>query len=367
MTETRSASTHRHVIRAWLYAVAALMVLTVAVGGATRMTESGLSIVEWKPVTGVMPPLSANAWQGEFGKYQQIPQYRELNRGMSLDQFKTIYWWEWTHRLLARLVGTAFLLPFLFFLWRGWVEPSLRTRLWTLFGAGAFLGAVGWWMVSSGLAGRVSVSQYRLAFHLTLACTIFAAILWTARGLVARPIEMVPRRLSATAAALVGVVLLQIYLGALVAGLHAGLAYNTWPLIDGAFIPSADSLWFNTPAWRNLFENTLTVQFDHRMVGYSLWLVAVLHAADVIVARRGGAILNGALALGCAVTLQAGIGIVTLLHQVPLPLALLHQITAVIVLTIAVIHAERLSPRHNPATVATAPSGSGASIPRTTP
>jgi cytochrome c oxidase assembly protein subunit 15 len=200
-------------------------------------------------------------------------------------------------------------------------------------------------MVSSGLVGRVSVSQYRLAFHLTLACTIYAAILWTARGLVARPDEAVPGRLRVTAAGLVVVVLLQIYLGALVAGLDAGLTYNTWPLIDGTFIPPADSLWFNTPAWRNLFENTLTVQFNHRMVAYGLWLIAILHAADVIAARRGGATLNGALALACVVTLQAGIGIVTLLHQVPLPLALLHQITAIVVLTIAVIHAERLSSR----------------------
>jgi len=348
MTDSHAASARRHTIRAWLYAVAALMVLTVAVGGATRMTESGLSIVEWKPVTGVVPPMSAQAWQAEFGKYQQIPQYRELNRGMTVDEFKVIYWWEWTHRLLARLVGAVFLLPFLFFLWRGWIEPRLRTRLWALFGAGAFLGAVGWWMVSSGLAGRVSVSQYRLAFHLTLACAIYAAILWTARGLAARPQgggEAAPRRWRITAAALVVVVLLQIYLGALVAGLDAGLTYNTWPLIDGAFIPSGDSLWFNTPAWRNLFENALTVQFNHRMVAYGLWLAAILHAADVIAGRRGGVVLSGALALAGLVTVQAGIGIVTLLHQVPLPLALLHQITAIVVLTVAVIHAERLTAR----------------------
>jgi len=342
MIET-ATSNRRSVIRAWLYAVAALMVLTLAVGGATRMTESGLSIVEWKPVTGVMPPTSADAWTAEFGKYQQIPQYRELNRDMTLAQFKTIYWWEWSHRLLARLVGAAFLLPFLFFLWRGWIEPALRARLWTLFGAGAFLGAVGWWMVSSGLAGRVSVSQYRLAFHLTLACTIYAAILWTAQGLSARSVEPVPRRFRITAAALVVAVLLQIYLGALVAGLDAGLVFNTWPQIDGAWIPSADRLWFNDPVWRNLFENTLTVQFNHRMLAYGIWLAAVAHLADVIAQRRGGAILNGALALACVVTLQAGIGIVTLLHQVPLPLALLHQITAIVVLTIAVIHAERFS------------------------
>ena len=362
MTEPHPAIARRPLVRGWLLMVAALMVLTLVVGGATRLTESGLSIVEWKPVTGVMPPRSAEAWQAEFAKYQQIPQYRERVGGMSLDEFKTIYWWEWTHRLLARLVGAAFLLPFLFFLWRGFIEPGLRARLWTLFGAGAALGAVGWWMVSSGLAGRVSVSQYRLAFHLTLACAIYSAILWTAQGLQTRRLEPAPRRLRLTAAALALLVLLQIYLGALVAGLDAGLVFNTWPQIDGAWIPSFERLWFESPAWRNLFENTLTVQFDHRIMAYLLWLGAVLHLVDVIRQRRGGAILNGALWLACAVTLQAGIGIVTLLHQAPLPLALLHQVTGIAVLTIAVIHAERLSRRPAVATDASL----GASIPRGT-
>jgi cytochrome c oxidase assembly protein subunit 15 len=350
MMKPQTPLVRRPLVRAWLYAVAALMVLTLVVGGATRLTESGLSIVEWKPVTGVMPPLSQAAWQAEFGKYQQIPQYRELNRGMNLDEFKTIYWWEWSHRLLARLVGAAFLLPFLFFLWRGWIEPGLKARLWALFGGGALLGAVGWWMVSSGLAGRVSVSQYRLAFHLTLACAIYAAILWTARGLATRAFEPAPRRLRLMAAGLAVLVLVQIYLGALVAGLDAGLVFNTWPQIDGGLIPSAERLWFETPAWRNLFENTLTVQFDHRIVAYALWIVAVLHLVDVIRARRGGAVLNGALALACAVTLQAGVGIVTLLHQAPLPLALLHQIMGIVVLTTAVVHAERLVPQRDAVT-----------------
>jgi cytochrome c oxidase assembly protein subunit 15 len=345
MHEPQPAAARRPVIRAWLYAVAALMVITLVVGGTTRLTESGLSIVEWKPVTGVMPPLSPEAWQAEFAKYQQIPQYRELNRGMSLDQFKTIYWWEWSHRVLARLVGAAFLLPFLFFLWRGWVAPGLKARLWTLFGLGAVLGGVGWWMVASGLAGRVSVSQYRLAFHLTLACAIYAAILWTARGLDARAIEPASARLRWTASSLAILVLLQIYLGALVAGLDAGLVFNTWPRIDGALIPSAERLWFETPAWRNLFENTLTVQFNHRMLAYALWIVSVLHLADAIRARRGGAVRNGALALASAITLQAGIGVVTLLHQAPLSLALLHQVMGIVVLTIAVVHAEWLSRR----------------------
>ena len=173
------AGRERRIITLWLLAVAALVVATLLVGGATRLTESGLSIVEWKPVTGTLPPLSQEAWQAEFEKYKTIPQYRELNRGMSLDQFKTIFWWEWGHRLLGRLIGAVFLLPFLYFLWRGWIPAELRARLWIIFGLGAVQGAVGWWMVSSGLTERVSVSQYRLAFHLTLACVIYAAIIGT--------------------------------------------------------------------------------------------------------------------------------------------------------------------------------------------
>jgi heme a synthase len=195
MTSLASRSeTHRRALRLWLLVVAALMFVTLTVGGATRLTESGLSIVEWKPVTGVLPPLDASAWQAEFDKYKAIPQYRERHPGMRLDEFKTIYWWEWTHRLLARLVGGVFLVPFVWFLWRGWVEPPLRARLWTIFALGAALGAIGWWMVASGLSERVSVSQYRLAFHLTLACLIFAAIVWTAQGLAPRERQLPFRR-----------------------------------------------------------------------------------------------------------------------------------------------------------------------------
>jgi cytochrome c oxidase assembly protein subunit 15 len=334
---------HLRAVRLWLLAVAAMIFLTLVVGGATRLTESGLSIVEWKPVTGVLPPLSQADWQTEFTKYQAIPQYRERNAGMSLDEFKTIYWWEWSHRLLARSTGAVFLLPFLFFLWRGWIPPGLKTRLWGIFAGGAALGAVGWWMVSSGLAGsaRVSVSQYRLAFHLTLACAIYVAVLWTAQGL-AQQGDSAPRRIRMTSVAIMLLVLLQIYLGALVAGLHAGLVFNTWPLIDGAWIPDATRLWFETPAWRNLFENTLTVQFDHRMAAYAIWLVAILHLAD---AWRTGRAVAGALLLAIIVTLQAALGIVTLLYAAPLHLALAHQLLAIGVFTVAIVHAERQSGR----------------------
>ena len=317
----------------------------VLVGGATRLTESGLSITEWKPVMGTLPPLSADAWQAEFEKYKAIPQYREMNRGMSLDAFKTIYWWEWTHRLLGRVIGIAFLLPFLWFLWRGWVAPTMRGRLWFIFGLGALQGAVGWWMVASGLADRVEVSQYRLATHLVLACVIYAAMVWTAQRLTARTPDDVPKRIRNSAIALLVLVLVQIYLGALVAGLRAGLVYNTWPLIDGAFVPNAADLFFNAPAWRNVFENALTVQFDHRMMAYMIWVLAAIHLADVARNRPASA-LGGALALFAAVSIQAMLGIITLLYQAPLALALTHQAMAMVTLTVAVIHAARLaSPR----------------------
>jgi len=337
-----SPQARRRAIRLWLLAVAALMLVTLVVGGATRLTESGLSIVEWKPVTGIVPPLHAPDWRAEFDKYKAIPQYRERNPGMSLDDFKTIYWWEWTHRMLARVVGAAFLLPFLWFLRQRWVEPRLRARLWTIFALGAALGAVGWWMVASGLADRVSVSQYRLAFHLTLACVIFAVVVWTEQGLVERAPTGAPARIRASAMALLVLVIVQIYLGALVAGLRAGLIYNTWPLIDGSLVPDMSRLFFEAPLWRNFFENTLTVQLDHRLIAYALWLFAVLHAADVARTARGRDGFTGALALACAVTLQAALGIVTLIHQAPLGLALLHQAMAMVVLAIAVVHAERL-------------------------
>jgi cytochrome c oxidase assembly protein subunit 15 len=333
-------------IRLWLIAVAALIFAMVLVGGATRLTESGLSIVEWQPVTGTLPPLSEAAWQAEFAKYRTIPQYRDVNRGMSLAEFKTIYWWEWTHRAMGRLIGVAFLLPFLWFLWRGWIQPGLKWRLWAIFGLGALQGAVGWWMVASGLVERTSVSQYRLAFHLTLACVIYAAIVWTAQGLEPRPIAMIRRRLAVSATILVALVLAQVYLGALVAGLRAGLIYNTWPLIDGAIVPTTTSLLFEQPWWRNFFENTLMVQFNHRMLAYVILIGALLHAIDAWRAsyRRS---FTGAVTMFAAVTAQAALGVVALLYQAPLPLALAHQGMAMVVLTVVVMHAERLTHRRS--------------------
>lgn len=346
------AEFHRRAIRLWLIAVAALVFAMVLVGGATRLTESGLSIVEWKPVTGTLPPLSDAAWQAEFDKYKAIPQYQMLNRDMTLAGFKTIYWWEWAHRLLGRVIGVVFLAPLLWFLWRGWIEPPLRSRLWVIFGLGALQGAVGWWMVASGLSDRVDVSQYRLATHLVLACLIYVAIVWTAVRLGPAPAAEAPSRIRGGAVALLVLVFLQLYLGALVAGLDAGLTYNTWPLIDGQFIPSGADLFPHLPWWRNLFENRLTVQFEHRIIAYALWLCAVLHAADVTRTSRGP-VFAGALVLAAAVTVQAVLGIVTLLNVAPIGLALAHQAMAMVVLTAAVLHAARLAVREKVVLTAT--------------
>ncbi len=332
-------------IRWWLVSIAVLIAIMVLVGGATRLTESGLSIVEWKPVTGALPPLNHQQWTQAFEAYKTIPQYRELNLGMDLAEFKTIFWWEWSHRLLGRVIGAAYLLPFLWFIWRGVVGADLRRRLWLIFGLGALQGAVGWWMVASGLSQRVEVSQYRLATHLVLALLIFAAIVWTLRRLTERPSLAASARLKITSVALVALTFVQLYLGALVAGLRAGKIYNTWPDIDGAFIPSSARLFFETPWWRNLFDNTLTVQFEHRMTAYALLALAILHAFDTIRSRAGTAAVSGAWWLALAITVQAALGIVTLLYQVPMDLALAHQAIAIAVLTLAILQAERLAGR----------------------
>ena len=336
---------HLGAVRWWLIVVAVLIAVMVLVGGATRLTESGLSIVEWKPVTGTLPPLNQEQWIEAFQAYQQIPQYREMNAGMTLAQFKTIFWWEWSHRLLGRVIGAVYLLPFLYFLWRGALSAELKRRLWMIFVLGALQGAVGWWMVASGLTQRTEVSQYRLATHLMLALIIFASIVWTLRRMSARPQPVVLWRLKLSGVALLALTFVQLYFGALVAGLRAGRVYNTWPEIDGTLIPSAARLWFETPWWRNLFDNTLTVQFEHRMTAYALLILAVLHAIDAMRSRAGAAVTGGAWALVAAITLQAGLGILTLLHQVPIDLALAHQATAIVVLTLAVLQAERLVAR----------------------
>jgi cytochrome c oxidase assembly protein subunit 15 len=332
----------RRAIRIWLYAVAALVVLMVVVGGATRLTDSGLSIVEWRPVTGTLPPLSEADWLAEFQKYQTSSEYQLVNKGMSLTAFKRIFWWEWGHRLLGRTIGLAFLLPLLIFLYRGWIEPRLKWRLWIIFALGAMQGAVGWWMVASGLVGRVDVAQERLAIHLSMAALILIALVWTARSIDPTPSNMPPsRRLVHGATAILLLVLVQIGLGGLVAGLKAGLVYDTWPLIDGALIPDRARLFFLAPAWTNFVDNHLTVQFTHRMVAYLLVGLAVLHSVDCARDPSGRYGAGGA-ALAGVLLLQAVLGIATLLWNVPILLALAHQLVAMLALIVATSHAHKL-------------------------
>ena len=332
---------HRHIVRFWLHGVAVLIALMVIVGGITRLTDSGLSIVEWRPVTGTVPPLSENAWAAEFEKYKTSSEYELVNKGMTLSEFKRIYWWEWVHRLLGRVIGAAFLLPLLFFQFRGWIEPRIKWRLWMIFALGALQGGIGWWMVASGLVGRVDVAQERLSIHLTMACLILIAVVWTARRLAPATsvASAVPRRLAWTAVAILSLLVVQIALGGLVAGLKAGLVYYTWPLIDGALIPAREHLFFLAPAWANLIDNHLAVQFTHRMVAYLLVALATLHAADCAYHNERRV---SAIALASLLLLQATLGVVTLLWHVPMLLALAHQSVAVVALVVATVHAANL-------------------------
>lgn len=341
VADSRAAATridaNRRLVRSWLAIVLFTLFSLVLVGGATRLTESGLSITEWKPIHGALPPLSVAEWEEEFALYKQIPQYQQLNKGMSLEEFKTIFWWEWGHRLLARSIGVIFALPLLVFWVTGRIERRIRLPLVGLLALGGFQGFIGWWMVSSGLADRVSVSQYRLAVHLTIACSIFAATVWIMRGLTPQAVDPAASPARHRMAAVIGCfALFQIYLGALVAGLDAGLTYNTWPLMDGAIIPG--DLFIQQPWWINLFENVKTVQFVHRLGGYTLFALALIHMIAALRTAPGSIHTRRAVILFCLVTLQAALGITTLLLEVPIGWALAHQGGALVVLGFAVAH-----------------------------
>ncbi len=323
-TEERTRVMRLTPVRIWLYVIAALVLLMVLVGGITRLTDSGLSITSWKPISGTLPPLSIAEWQAEFDAYKQIPEYQIQNHWMSLDEFKSIFWWEWGHRFLGRVIGAAFLIPFLVFLWQRRLDWKLAPALALLFVLGGLQGGLGWWMVSSGLTERVDVSQYRLAAHLGAAALLFAALIYVARTMVPRPITAPVRRYWRGWVGLFAVlVYLQIIAGAFVAGLDAGMGYNTWPLMDGALIPAG--LGIMSPWWRNLFENALTVQFDHRMIGYAIFVFAGV----IVWAGRGFRfwarphifLLMAAL----IVLLQVGLGISVLVLGVPISLAVMHQ------------------------------------------
>ena len=319
-------------VRRWLWICAAMIFAMVVIGGITRLTESGLSITEWGPVTGTLPPLTEAAWQAAFAKYQLIPEFHAKNAGMTLAEFKTIFWWEYVHRLWGRLIGAVFAIPFIWFVATRRVRGALAWRLAGLLALGGVQGAVGWWMVASGLVDRVDVSPYRLATHLGLALIIYALIVRLAFDLSGGPPSR-GARLQGFGRLVIGAIALTILAGAFVAGTDAGLVYNSFPLMDGRLIPAgyADL----APWWRNAFENVASVQFHHRWIAVatlvlSLAYVGGLHAQAVD--RRTRRLASW---LGAAILAQVAIGIVTLLHAVPVTLGAAHQAGAVIVLTLA--------------------------------
>ena len=325
----------RRSIAIWLFVVCGMIAAMVVLGGLTRLTNSGLSITEWKPIHGALPPLSDADWREEFTAYQAIPQYQRINKDMTLDEFKGIFWWEWAHRNLGRLIGVAFLLPFLVFLFQGRIERALLPRLIGLFVLGGMQAALGWFMVMSGLKDRVDVSQYRLVAHLALALTIYAAMLWTALPLWRGdwPVKGNVHPLLRWSLVVLALVSLQILLGGFVAGLDAGLTYNTWPLMDGKVVPDGAF-----PTWLAPFEDVTTVQFDHRMMAY---VVTAAIAALWFAGREStssDARMTAHLLLG-AVALQVVLGISTLLSVVPIGLAAMHQLGAVALLTASLLHA----------------------------
>jgi cytochrome c oxidase assembly protein subunit 15 len=299
----------------------------VIVGGATRLTDSGLSITEWKPLLGAIPPLNEAHWLEAFEKYKLIPEYQIQNRGMSLAEFKFIYWWEWAHRFLGRFIGVAFIVPLVYFVVTRSVERRLWPRLFVLFVLGGLQGALGWFMVASGLSERVDVSQYRLAAHLTFAVLLFAAIVWTALGLKHQR-HWQGSTESRMALLLLGMLFLQVAAGGFVAGLDAGHAADTWPKMNGSWLP--DGLWVMQPAWRNIFENALAVQFNHRMVAYAIFAFAVW------LAFKSGR--PTAWAIVAALLLQVLLGIFTVIWAVPLSVALMHQGGALCVIALTLVH-----------------------------
>ena len=335
----------RRAIAAWLLACCALVFAMVVVGGITRLTHSGLSIVEWQPIVGTIPPLDEAQWEEAFAKYRATPEFRLRNHDMTVEGFKGIFWWEYAHRLLGRLIGVAFLVPFVYFLLRGALRGGLAWKLAGVFALGGLQGALGWYMVKSGLVDDPRVSSVRLAAHLGLAFLIYGFMFWIALGLL-NPVR-VPASDEARrrAGLLVGLVFVMVLSGALVAAIRAGFAYNTWPLMNGAWIPPDIAV--VEPWWRNFLDNMATVQFVHRVIAMVVLLASVIVWTRVQREPPNPTARRWSHALLAMALLQVAVGIATLLGRVPLPLAALHQAGAVLLFTFALgtRHALRPAPQ----------------------
>ena len=330
----------RRLVRAWLAVLFGLVVAMIAVGGLTRLTDSGLAITEWRPVTGAVPPLSAQAWQAEFDRYREIPEYRLQNAGMTLAEFQSIYWWEWGHRQLGRVVGLVWAVGLVALLALRKVPPGWTGRLVLVGALGGLQGAIGWWMVSSGLTGSMlDVAAYRLAVHLSLAFVILATIAWFMLSLSRREADLMQARrlreprLALWGSALIGAVMVQVVWGALVAGNDAGLVATDWPTMQGGFAPVG--MWEMSPWWRNLLENDGTVQFVHRMTAYALFLLIVVAwwRARASANRRTRVAFAGVMHMAW---LQVALGVATVLLAVPWHVAILHLLGAVVLMVLAV-------------------------------
>jgi cytochrome c oxidase assembly protein subunit 15 len=340
-------------VRNWLYFVAALVFAMVLVGGATRLTESGLSIVQWKPISGALPPLSEAEWRTAFEEYKKIPQFSEMFPTMDLSGFKFIFAWEWAHRLLGRLVGLVFAGGLGYFWLKRRIPKGYLPKLLFILALGGLEGGVGWWMVKSGLVNRVEVAQERLTIHLLIASLIFASCLWVAGGLGKQmPAQIIlgRARLRFVSKLILGLVFVQLGLGALVAGLRAGRIDNTWPLMEGGISPSLDTLWSLTPWWINLFDNPITAQFFHRMTAYGIAILALLHMLDAG-ANATGRAAKGGVILFAHVLAQIALGVATLVlvegywewtNPPHIVLALAHQGVGIAVLAVATLQARRL-------------------------
>jgi cytochrome c oxidase assembly protein subunit 15 len=329
-------------IAGWLLVCCALVFAMVVLGGVTRLTGSGLSMVNWKPLSGILPPLSQAAWDREFDHYRDSPEYAYVNKGISLAAFKGIFWFEYAHRLLGRLVGVVFLIPFVYFLFRRRIDAALAPKLVAMFVLGGLQGLLGWYMVKSGLIDDPHVSQYRLAAHLGLAVVIYAFMLWTVFGILRPDDSRGPRSRIALLTMLLAVaVFVTIMSGAFVAGLKAGFTYNSFPLMAGKLLP--DGMWSITPAYLNFFENVTTVQFTHRLLAMATFvaITALWIGAQRTSLPRSQRLWLHATALAALV--QVALGISTLLLRVPVPLAALHQAGAMVLLTVLVglVHAAR--------------------------
>ena len=321
-------------VATWLLFCAAVVLGMIVLGGVTRLTNSGLSMVEWRPLMGIIPPLSEQAWQETFDKYRLYPEYQKVNRGMSLDAFKSIFMYEYLHRVLGRLIGVLFFIPLVYFAVRGRIRQGLLPKLILLFFLGGCQGLLGWYMVKSGLVDNPRVSQYRLTAHLGLAVAIYAYMLWLAFDLLFRGRAVTgPRPFAGASRLLVGLVYLMILSGGLVAGIRAGFAYSTWPLMGDTFIPRG--LYAGTPAWLDMFEDITTVQFNHRMFAYLLVVVIGVFATLVYRSGVGGRARLAINLLLAALAVQVVLGISTLLLHVPVVLAAAHQCVAMLLLAAA--------------------------------